>query len=94
MSLACGFSEIGVGSGVDIYPDLYNQHLIDELESATGGDAENILLTDTVAEDLQVSSRCRLSKEQGHWSLAGFIEPYHDLLERQQELLLRELRRD
>ena len=94
LSLACGFSACGVGSSADIYPDLYNQHLIDELESVTSDKPENILLTDAVAEDMQVSSRCRLSNGAGQWSLANFTEPYHDLLERQQELLLRELRRD
>jgi len=94
LSLACGFSSCGIGSSTDIYPDLYNQHLIDELESTTSDNPENILLTDGVVEDMQVSSRCLLSNEAGHWILAGFAEPYHDLLERQEELLLRELRRD
>ena len=94
LSLACGCSACGVGSSADIYPDLYNQHLIDELESVTRDQPENILLTEAVAEDMQVSSRCRLSNGAGQWSLADFTAPYHDLLERQQELLLRELRRD
>jgi hypothetical protein len=93
-SLACGFTETGVGSSRDIYPDLYNQHLIDELEAVTSVDSDNIMLMDAVAEDLQVSNRCRLSHEGGHHSLTDFAEPYHDLLQRQQELLLRELRRD
>jgi hypothetical protein len=93
-SLACGFSETGVGSSQDVYPDLYNQHLIDELEAATRDDSDDILLMDAVAEDLQVSNRCRLGNEGDHQTLIDFAEPYHDLLQRQQELLLRELRRD
>jgi hypothetical protein len=91
-SMACGFTEVGTGSSEDVYPDLYNQHLIDELEAATNGDSESILLMNAVATDVQVNLCCSLSRDENHSSLDGFSEPYHDLLERQQQLLLANLR--
>lgn len=92
-SLACGYTEAGVGSSQDIYPDLYNQHVIDELEAITSKESENILLMSAVASDEQVSARCRLANEAGHIGLLNFAEPYQDLLQRQQQLLLEDLRR-
>jgi hypothetical protein len=92
-SLACGYTETGVGSSQDIYPDLYNQHLIDELEAATSEDSASILLMAAVASDVQVKNRCRLGQEANHTSLVDFAEPYHELLERQQQLILADLRR-
>jgi HAMP domain-containing protein len=90
LSQACGISETGIGSSQDIYPDLYNQHLVDELAELTNSPTGGIYLTGAVAAEGEITNRCRLTDEGR--MLAGFEEPYCDLLERQRELLLKELR--
>ena len=90
LSMACGLSETGMGSAQDLYPDLYNQHLIDELARRVGN--ESLLLTGPVAADPEVANRCELRERDGNCLVRGFMEPYCNLLERQQELVLRELR--
>ena len=90
MSQACGISETGIGSSQDIYPDLYNQHLVDELAELTNSPTGGIHLTGAVAAEVEITNRCRV-RDEGRM-LAGFEEPYCDLLERQRELLLKELR--
>jgi len=91
LSMACGLTETGLGSPQDIYPDLYNQHLIDELAAMTAPRSPDILLSESVAADAEVINRCELADSENHPALRGFLEPYCDLLERQQKLLLREL---
>jgi hypothetical protein len=90
LSQACGISETGIGSSQDIYPDLYNQHLVDELAELTASPTGGIHLTEAVAAEGEITNRCQVSGEGR--MLAGFEEPYCDLLERQRELLLREFR--
>jgi hypothetical protein len=91
VSQAIGVGESGVGSAGDIYPDLYNQHIIDQLAVMTESRAGAIVLGDSAAEDPEVRGRCRLSDEDNLCVLSGLEEPYHDLMERQRELLLRKL---
>ena len=91
ISQAVGISESGVGSSLDIYPDLYNQHIIDELAAMTVAHPSDILLSHAATEDVDTRGRCSVSGVSGHTLLAGFEEPYNDLLERQRELLLRKL---
>ena len=90
LSQACGISETGTGSSQDIYPDLYNQHLVDELAALAGSQTGDIRLTDAVASASEITNRCRIGDEG--CVLTGFEEPYCDLLERQRELLLKEFR--
>jgi hypothetical protein len=90
LSQACGISETGIGSSQDIYPDLYNQHLVDELAGLTGSPTGGIHLTEAVAAEGEITNRCRVTGEGR--MLAGFEEPYCDLLERQRQLLLKEFR--
>jgi uncharacterized membrane protein affecting hemolysin expression len=91
VSQALGVSESGVGSSRDIYPDLYNQHVIDELDGLLSAGVQGVQLNGAACEDGDASHRCRLSIDSGGCLLAGFEEPYSDLLERQARLLLREL---
>ena len=91
LSQACGISETGIGSSQDIYPDLYNQHLVDELAELTASPTGGIHLTEAVAAAGEITNRCRVTGEGR--MLAGFEEPYCDLLERQRQLLLKEFRR-
>jgi hypothetical protein len=90
LSQACGISETGVGSSQDIYPDLYNQHLVDELAGLASSPPGGIHLTQAVAVEGEITNRCRLRGEDR--MLTGFEEPYCDLLERQRELLLKDFR--
>ena len=46
LSQACGVTETGVGSSQDIYPDLYNQHLVDELAQLTLAQAGGVQLSE------------------------------------------------
>lgn len=93
VSMACGLSETGVGSSQDIYPDLYNQHLIDVLEALAGKGSQEIRLEQAVGTDTQVCNRCELTSAGSDHTLTGLTDPYDNLLNRQQELVLRELRR-
>ena len=90
LSMACGIGE--APAGADIYPALYNQHVIDEL-SLRAEDAETaVVLNEACAGDTDITNRCELSPDPGGGQqLANFEEPYCDLLERQRQLLLREL---
>ena len=90
LTQAVGISESGTGSSQDIYPDLYNQHIIDELAGRVDAHPAAILLSQAAAGDLDIVSRCRCDGS-GEQRLSGFEEPYSDLLERQRELLLRKL---
>ncbi len=84
LGLACGLGEAGPDSR-DIYPALYNQHIIDDL--AARQSTESVVLNDAVLADADVATRCEL--EEG--GLRGFAEPYGELLERQRLLLLQQL---
>ena len=84
VGLACGLGEAGHDSR-DIYPALYNQHIIDELASRQQPDA--LALNEAVMADGDVANRCLLRDAE----LKGFEEPYSDLLERQRLLLAQQL---
>jgi hypothetical protein len=87
LDLACGLGEASSDSLRDIYPALYNQHIIDEL--AAHSDGEHIAVSPTLAAVDDVASRCQLAGGDGYQRLGGFSDK--DLLERQRELLAREL---
>jgi hypothetical protein len=97
MSLVCGISEAGAPNRRDIYPGLYSQHVIDELQLLAAADPTGILLTETACDEGSLSNKARLEPcEQngaGHKAqcLQGFSEPVLDLLQRQLQLLLKQL---
>ncbi|MEP5763925.1 MAG: hypothetical protein ABJ308_05000 [Halieaceae bacterium] len=92
LAMSCGVGESSRGAQGDIYPALYNQHVIDELSQLVDAGERCILLAEVLAADAEISNRCRLQERSGGvMELAGFEEPYCDLLERQRQLLLREL---
>jgi hypothetical protein len=91
LSLACAVSEAGTGSNSDIYPGLYCQHLVDELAEMTGGEGNHIALGEGMCEDDELQRRARIATDEPA-SLEGFSEPWLDLLERQRQILLRQLR--
>jgi len=91
LSQACGISETGTGTSKDIYPDLYNQHLIDELAELAAGASGRIALNTGCATEGEVANRCRTEQIENQLLLTGFEEPYSDLLERQRTLLMKDL---
>lgn len=88
LELACGIGEASRDSQRDIYPALYNQHIIDDLAGHSAG--EDIAVSPALAADADVQSRCDLAAGDGYRVLAGFSD--NDLLDRQRLLLLREFR--
>lgn len=93
MATAISQSELGVGDRTDIYPGLYMQHTLDELEAICANRPPRILLSPSVCEDADVTARLQHhATELADFALLEeFAEPYSDLLERQLRLILRRL---
>jgi uncharacterized membrane protein affecting hemolysin expression len=93
ISMAISQSELGAGDGADIYPGLYTQHTLDELQSVCASRPPDILLSPVVCEDTDVAGRleCRPTEVMDYAAIEEFAEPYHDLLERQLRLVLKKL---
>lgn len=93
IAMAIGQSELGAGDGDDIYPGLYMQHTLDELQMVCARKPPNVLLSPAVAADVDISGRVQASPtEVGNYSmLESFSSPYDDLLERQLRLILKRL---
>jgi hypothetical protein len=91
--MAISQSELGAGSGADIYPGLYTQHALDELQSVCASKPPDILLSPAVCEDTDIAGRleCRPTEIMDYAVLEDFAEPYQDLLERQMRLVLKKL---
>ena len=98
LGLSCGLGEGGRQRDIDspgdsLYPDLYNQHIIDDLAGRAAHAAEAITVSAELAGVEDIQARCHL-RESGQGSeLDSFAEPWTDLLERQFRLLLGELKR-
>ncbi len=93
IAMAISQSELGIGDGDDIYPGLYMQHTLDELQMVCARKPPNVLLSPAAAEDVDIAGRVQMSPtEVGNYSmLEGFANPYDDLLERQLRLILKRL---
>jgi hypothetical protein len=93
INMAVSQSELGAGDGDDIYPGLYMQHTLDELQSACAQNPAATLLSEAVCEDLDVSSRLQQKPGliEGYGEVQEFAETYRDLLERQLRLIMRRL---
>ncbi len=93
IAMAIAQSELGPGDGEDIYPGLYMQHTLDELQMVCARKPPNVLLSPAVAEDVDISGRVQTSPtEVGNYvMLESFASPYDDLLERQLRLILKRL---
>ncbi|MEM8564004.1 MAG: hypothetical protein AAGF57_17325 [Pseudomonadota bacterium] len=91
--MAISQSELGAGDEADIYPGLYMQHTLDELESICMNRPPRVLLSPSTCKDTDVSSRLQLreTEVQEFAIMEGFEEPYHDLLERQLQLIIKRL---
>lgn len=93
IGMAIGQSELGVGDASDIYPGLYMQHTLDELQGQSAEGSAEILLSPTICQDAEVAARLQhTSSRQGEYHvLEAFAGPYQDLLERQLRLTLKRL---
>jgi len=93
IGMAIGESELGVGDASDIYPGLYMQHTLDELQEQTAQESGEILLSSAICEDIDVSARLQqVAFGNGEYrALQSFAGPYQDLLERQLRLTLKRL---
>ncbi|MFK7976258.1 MAG: hypothetical protein AB8C02_08980 [Halioglobus sp.] len=93
ISMAIAQSELGVGNANDIYPGLYMQHTLDELQAICDSRPPHILLSAAANNDVDVSSRVQTqaSEPGDHSFIEGFHGQYRDLLERQAQLILNRL---
>lgn len=94
VALAVGQSELGRGDEGDIYPGLYLQPTLDELQSLCASQPPRVMLSPGICEDLDISSRLELgpSELRDYAILESFAGPYQDMLDRQLQLILRKLR--
>ncbi len=93
IALAIDQSEMGAGSAGDIYPGLYMQHTLDNLQAICGSQPPKVLLSPTVCADPDIESRLiqHATELQDYGALDEFIAPHRDLLERQRLLIVRRL---
>ncbi len=90
---AVGLSELGVGDSADIYPGLYMQSTLDELQLACESRPPKILLSPAVCADTDIDGRLQHQSTEimDYAMLASVSDPYADLLERQLRLTLKRL---
>ncbi len=93
MAMAISQSELGAGDRADIYPGLYIQHTLDELETICANRPPRVLLSPVVCEDPDVAARLQhqATEVMDFAMLEEFAEPYQNLLERQLRLILKRL---
>ena len=93
VAMAIAQSELGVGNGTDIYPGLYTQHTLDELQVVCASRPPNILLSPTICEDTDIAGRLqyRPTEVMDYAVIEEFAGPHQDLLERQLRLILKRL---
>ncbi|MDG1460552.1 MAG: hypothetical protein P8Q31_03440 [Luminiphilus sp.] len=92
LGLAVGDSELGRGDSEDIYPGLYTQAAVDELEALARQSGNEIHLFESLLQDVQLINRVSIEEATaGRYQLGKFADGHRDLLERQREILLRAL---
>ncbi|TGD72607.1 hypothetical protein E4634_13870 [Mangrovimicrobium sediminis] len=92
--MAVGLSELGIGDSADIYPGLYMQSTLDELQQACASRPPQILLSPAVCADTDVDGRLQhhATEVLDYAMLEAVAGPYGDLLERQLQLILKRQR--
>ncbi len=93
IAMAISQSELGIGDARDIYPGLYMQHTLDELQAVCASKPPKILLSPAVTDDTDIQGRLQLESTEvlDYSMLESFAGPYQDLLERQLQLILKRL---
>lgn len=94
VSMACGISDAGAANKGDIYPGLYCQHVIDELATLVASEPAEILLSEAASGDEHTASDSHLDRGglDEPTRLQGFSDAHVDLLARQQQILISQLR--
>jgi len=83
VSMALALSETGPAGESDIYPDLYLQHSIDELQRLCDARPGDILLSTELAQEPEIAQRVNVLEEEEHHILRGVHPDYRALLRRQ-----------
>ncbi len=93
LAMAISQSELGIGDEADIYPGLYMQSTIDELQTLCASKPPKILLAPAVCQDNDIAGRLEheATELRDYAMLTGFEGPYKDLLERQFRLIWKRL---
>ena len=92
LGMAIGSSELGLGDSDDIYPGLYTQATLDELEILAGMSNEGIGISAAASTDIDLSTRMDVeAASQGRQVIGGLADGHRDLLERQLHILLKAL---
>lgn len=93
LAQAIGESELGAGDETDIYPGLYIQHTLDELQALCASKPPKVLLSPAICEDVDIEGRLiqHATELRDYGMLDEFAAPYQDLLERQLRLIIRRL---
>ena len=93
IAMAISQSELGAGDSADIYPGLYVQHTLDELQLVCAERPAQLLLSPAARRDLDIASRLRVAARPGteYAEIEEFAGTYRDLLERQLRLVLKKL---
>jgi uncharacterized membrane protein affecting hemolysin expression len=93
IAMAISQSELGAGDEADIYPGLYMQHTLDELQAICANKPPRVLLAPVVCEDVDIAGRIQhqATEVSDFAMLDEFAGPYQDLLERQLRLILKRL---
>ncbi|MDZ7783172.1 MAG: hypothetical protein U5K56_09700 [Halioglobus sp.] len=93
IAMAISQSELGAGDSADIYPGLYVQHTLDELQLVCAERPAQLLLSPAARRDLDIASRLRVAARAGneYAEIEEFAGTYRDLLERQLRLVLKKL---
>jgi hypothetical protein len=93
VAMAVSQSELSAGDGADIYPGLYMQHTLDELQAVCASRPPKILLSPVACRDTDISRRVRhqATEVRDYAMVEEFAGPYRDLLKRQLRLILNRL---
>ena len=91
LGLSLGGSELGRGDERDIYPGLYSQAAVDELEALAKQTTDGIHVAEFVAQDLDLITRMSVETSAAGFRLGGLADGQRDLLERQLQILLKAL---
>ena len=92
LGLSLGGSELGRGDERDIYPGLYTQAAVDELEVLARQTHDGIHVASFVAQDLDLVTRMAVEPAgDDGFRLGDIADGQRDLLERQLQILLKAL---
>ncbi len=92
-TMAVAVSELGASDEADIYPGLYVQYTLDELQSVCANNSDAIWLSSATCSDADIADRVQVgaAAQLGYGPLCAFGEQHQDLLNRQFRLIMQRL---